>query len=598
MREKAKHFCKNILKENFNIAEELSSLSSFQISELIAELKLSNFCIDFLNGQKFDPFLNKFCTINNEMSSYLEQVRIINKIFKELSELRNKLNLIPSSLRLKALLVAYNELISGLEKIYKDKKDVEIAENIDALYDHLNQGIKFCCYDSEIYKNKIFEFTNKPISKQYKNIALQFMKDCCSYQKFLEETYEVWRVGAGKYIKSDNIIRFKFKPNKIYNTHLRNAAKVQFLRELDTWYSRFYDYFTKMDHNIEYDVTRTVLRQTFYTNDLSTISINNFSINQYINFYAALCLICKKRLYKHLELIVKSKDEWIDLLCKYDLDKNFCTYIFDISIFDKKSNNLFCYPFIPLDSNQFGIVTLIHKNSMPAYVLQERLLYEFSDASIKGKNFETYLLDFLKKKNIHAFKLHNKVNGEEYEVDFAFMIENTLYICECKDRVINFKNFDPKIKNEYLRQIQRNIDFYKNNINLVYEKINKGVDFKINKVYGVIINAQPFCNNEINGNIFIIDKETFITPFKELNKYFSNHPQDIAKIANEELRNEKIKRIFSSPRDMLDFLDYYDIFNFKLLIGQYELNFEGVGFKSRELSEDVKMAFYRNRYLT
>lgn len=112
------------LQQNEKNYEELVAqlellLNQFEALEKITLLKNAEFLVDRRGNKKYDRLIKQLLEVSNiseYLKSYLNEVIIINKLFRETNRLQAKLNKIVPQKRLSAMLVATQQMQSVAKK--------------------------------------------------------------------------------------------------------------------------------------------------------------------------------------------------------------------------------------------------------------------------------------------------------------------------------------------------------------------------------------------------------------------------------------------------------------------------------------------------
>lgn len=150
--------------------------------------------------------------------------------------------------------------------------------------------------------------------------------------------------------------------------------------------------------------------------------------------------------------------------------------------------------------------------------------------------------------------LHNKVNGNEYECDAVFYLDNTFVFCECKCRT----GHEPETvdSEKYVNdasQLNRIAKFYQENIYLGFEAFEvKGIRIKDKKFYNtknIVIHSVPVDGVIIKDNVYIMDFDNFIIPF------------DRGTIFEDYIKVKRLKNVFEGEVAIYKLFKFYN-YNF------------------------------------
>lgn len=188
------------LQQNEKNYEELVAqlellLNQFEALEKITLLKNAEFLVDRRGNKKYDRLIKQLLEVSNiseYLKSYLNEVIIINKLFRETNRLQAKLNKIVPQKRLSAMLVATQQMQSAAKKAGE-------PQYYDQIIDWINDGLKSLIYNDEIFNGKEFIYGRKDyytigLFDDSLDIASQYVRDSIDSAAF-EGEYEEWKAG-------------------------------------------------------------------------------------------------------------------------------------------------------------------------------------------------------------------------------------------------------------------------------------------------------------------------------------------------------------------------------------------------------------------
>ncbi|MDD4354040.1 MAG: hypothetical protein PHN56_06315, partial [Candidatus Nanoarchaeia archaeon] len=241
--------------------------------------------------------------------------------------------------------------------------------------------------------------------------------------------------------------------------------------------------------------------------------------NKLINFQA---LNIRKMISFNISdiLFIKSKKWWIKKFIKGGIDKESAIKLFAKMVYEKNSTDNYDFPFIKIN-NKIATIPFFAGNMNVGYVLENRLSLKDVNFFEKGAQLEKHLLKFLDMYKIKKCHMHNKENNEEYECDVAFIIKDTLFLCECKSRLQpdEYRNYIyEKNKQEDINQIKRITNFYSANKEFVVQNFKKeGYKIsleEIKKIKSFVIYSDGLFGLQKYNDIYLIDIDKFNVPFR------------------------------------------------------------------------------------
>lgn len=602
---------KNLIKKQ-DIAKLLIIFKESNFHELIKELKYNEIFIDRRGFNKNSDLINQLENAFNsyeELVNYFTEVKLINNIFVEIKNLQYELN---NDIPAKFILPIFNNLLIGYVKSFNDEKNLKKLknENHDSIItyefnlDLYNNCFKSFCYNDLIYKNNAFLYyprigcIRSYFCRKYYELIENYIENSI-FSNIFEDSFLWWKNNlASIQIKGDKIeIRATNKQKILYNCLCNTKEKL---------YQNYVESFSliKGGHNrnlfkLYKDASIEILQNYFFDN-IANICIQEIPLIEWLNTYSCLMKLCQS-LYKKAKndsfslltskyIPIKTKKYWHDFLEKNNISNKNVTKIFEYLTFSQNSTDVYDYPFIKVKNKYFLNVAIL-KDMMPAKAIISRFSRNDVNIDFKGKNFEVYLKNILNQIKIPCVNLHNKINGEEYECDLVFFLNNTLVFCECKHR----NQYKPHEYNyndykEDFNQIERITDFYVKHLNLVQDTFMKnGYDLKIKKphIKKLVIYSRAVDGIIKENKIIGLDFVKFITPFKrgKIQKFI---PENLQYIFSGDVSIDKIFKYYEND---YDFYQYKNKFVFKIeeySLGGYKISNEII--ENNEIfSEDLNI---------
>lgn len=205
--------------------------------------------------------------------------------------------------------------------------------------------------------------------------------------------------------------------------------------------------------------------------------------------------------------------------------------ILDFLTFDSSPNgDLWCQPLIKIKKDKYALLTSA-LNAPVIFRLFERWAYFFDiDLSEKGTTYETKIVDELNralKKNEYITNYDNaiskriKIKSGEEEIDLLARIDDLILLGEAKSIVTTDSEISKYRTSEILQhageQVVRKLEFLKENLQTVFERLNWNYDpNKDYKFSGFIINSSRIFVGHAFNTIPVIDE-------KILQAYFSSN---------------------------------------------------------------------------
>lgn len=564
-------------------------LREFEEFEKVNFLKNAEFLVDRRGTKKYDRLIRQLLGIDGlprYLKQYLDELVIINKLFRETNRLQAKINKIPPKKRLSSMLVA-------TQKMQSMAKNIGNPSHYDQVVEWINAGLKSLIYNDQIFEGKEFKYSQKDyftlgFFDDSLDIASQYVRDSIKTAEF-EEEYKEWKAGYRALKIENKKIQFIIT-NKDMEFFYKTGIKEYVIDNLFTFYyatSRGGHASKQMENTEErYKYNQFLLERKYFCN-FSNIQIKNIPIHEWMRAYFALKEHIKKQNYRYKYEKVsffrygvrnkysKTKEEWTEILIKYGTSKEYACSLFTLMIFDKKSVDLFDNPFVPCCGKYFVVPWLVDEMEVGRV-----LLSKFSDkagADFKGYAFEKYILEVLKYCGIPATAMKNK----DYQCDVAFLLDNVLFICECKNRGRSKNNdlsFDEM--DDDVHQVDRIANFYKQNTDIVKKCFQNAGYGKIafNEVQKFVIYSKVTHGTLKRGDVFIMDIYKFLQPLgrDEMTSRLAERYPKIRESLTGKITAKKIIDYYSYPVYYPDYSSNFDWGKAHYKIGKYKIKTERI----------------------
>ncbi|USK16832.1 hypothetical protein [Bacillus velezensis] len=204
-----------------------------------------------------------------------------------------------------------------------------------------------------------------------------------------------------------------------------------------------------------------------------------------------------------LNVPIYHSDEIHNFLDSKGIAREKISKLISLIMFSKKSESIFENPLIQIDENRYTIIPQITLTlNITSSII--RLMSKKSILSEKGYGYEKTLKNLVEKNNNLRLLTNIKDDEGKYELDGAFHMGKTLYLCEIKNfsHILNsYEYYKMRFKiDKALNQMERISDFYtrEENLSYLYEllEINKDDVEQIKK----IIVTSSFLGETINKN--------------------------------------------------------------------------------------------------
>lgn len=348
------------------------------------------------------------------------------------------------------------------------------------------------------------------------NIAFQgeeldlLMQSTFIYRE-LNEVIQSWMYGTVEICVDDGILNIKEASglnqdrivSALYCWDIRDAnqAKVT-LSEYErtgNWEERQRGYKELMRRN---------LKEYFFSEDLLEEYLG-IELGKWVNIYTYFAKIA----YESPKTIIKFKRETlIKEISKEVCDQSKAEKILNYFTFTKKSTDIFD-SFLIAEKEELIFVPSIFLSIDPSRAMIS--LFGKKDdfdggLNKKGTSFERHIYELVKETCRENVKGNIKENyqGETYELDLVFMLEDNVFICECKTQYPheNMRGYYRNLRElqYYIKKFQRNFNYFVQGKgkNRLLKELNTN---SYANVYPIFISNITYMDTQIN-NIYITDE--------------------------------------------------------------------------------------------
>lgn len=536
---------KKLIKKRkyMEISEYLLSVEDFsKLEKMISVLKLQEVFISRYDNVDFGEPIKLLKQGNHVLSYYASEIECINLIFSEEKQMQNSIKLVKKQERLSSTLCCLDEIYSyflnknkDLKPIKEDNRDPGIF--MDGLAEIYNSTFKSLLYDNDIWEGSAFKYSPYNVFFNYRG-----MEKCRDYIGFSlvsytwDNLFEKWKKGLISIVSQNDKIVIRY----IESSHLlwlrKSKSKLQiyeYIREMELAGAvrDFPTYFSNELLDFNEVLAWGTLKTYLHTEDIYML-IDEVPIIYWIKAYAALIRYAQRvnfmnyfyglliiRAFWGKWLLLRSRNEWIELFMQVGIPEEYANQIFDALVYNKKSSDLYDFPLVKT-GNKYMIMPALLNVAHPGKLLISRFRQNDFNISQKGKLFEQEIINILKKHNIPVIQIHRKQNGKDYECDVVFLLDDTLFFCECKDTgdkylfdyVVNFYEND-------VSQLERISGFFEKHIDDVLDEFAKSgySNIRFNKIQKLLIYNTVFHSILKVNDVDIVDYERFIEVFRRGN---------------------------------------------------------------------------------
>lgn len=530
-------------KQYTEIVKYLLSVSDHStLKQMISFLKKKEIFISRYEGADFSEHVQLLKQGDWRLSSYAAEIECVNLIFAEERKMQSSIKSVRKQERLSDVLYSLDGIYSHFYQKHKDLNPLKDGIQdpglfLDGLALFYNSTFKSLLYDSEIWQKGGFKYPAFCFS--WDNSS---MKKCNEYI-YLSGISHAWDVLFEKW--KNGLIYIEKKEDKIITryvetSHLlwlrKSRSKLQiyeYIQELElaNAVKAYPTYFSNELTDFNELLAWGTLKSYLHTNDIYTL-IDNIPIIYWIKAYAALIRYAKRvsfidsyrrfffiRALLGRWLLVLSRNKWIYLFTQANIPEECANKIFDSLTYNKKSSDLYDFPLVRT-RNKYMIVPTLLNVVHPGKLLKSRFRQNDFNISQKGKLFEKEIVNMLRQRDIPVVQVHRKHGGKDYECDIVFLLNDTLFLCECKDNGDKYLyDYVAKFYENDVAQMERISNFFEAHTEIIYEEFKKIGCSKIRfkKVQKLLIYNTVFHSILNVKDINVVDYERFVAVFRRGN---------------------------------------------------------------------------------
>ncbi|WP_069325712.1 hypothetical protein, partial [Paenibacillus nuruki] len=513
---------------------ELESLcNTNNFDSAIKLLKKSGISINYFGSGKpkkiklykeaIDLLKNKNPSKIQEIKKLENEVYAINQLyFKLATNFLSKLeNLIPDKIHLNSYVICMELFLS--KDIYNLKHQSALNNNQSDYFENSVESIGLVLKYLLFYKDFSFENENIRIDFNYIQDAITHL-EYAGYKSLLNILYELWSYFEVEIDIIENLVLAKAKGNKTLG---KTISHLKFLDVRQAKQARYaHEQYLLYGNNSTINKTRKLpphgyasydermavefVKEYFSTDDFNS-EIFGIKISEFVRAYMAISIECKSFLESRKTTnlvkkgsislndicIVKSKKKWTYLMIEWGIQQKNASKIFDLLIFNEKSEDCIDAPFLRLEEN-YMVIPSISVSTDPVRALLSNLKCKNVEVKIKGDWFEIQMRKTLVESGINCIQLKNP----DYECDIVFSLDEDLFFIEVKH--LN----DPTSYKQYIEnndkiiaatvQLNRIVNYYTKAEKLVHVKQLLKID-NVKNIYKIILtNTAQGENSKIN----------------------------------------------------------------------------------------------------
>lgn len=279
---------------------------------------------------------------------------------------------------------------------------------------------------------------------------------------------------------------------------------------------------------------------------------HGLTLSEWVKSYSAMKLLVENNNDGSNEGIILSDVELSKVMRESGIASDRVCKAVEHLTFNKKSKDLFDTPLIKLaDDNYY-----LFKQAIPSLNIGNVVFSQLSTLGTqfdkKGKNFEETVVNFINKKGHCCKSFKFKRGNEEYEFDAVFIMDDKVFVVECKNTSLSYRNVTQayrysKFISDSVSQIKRLVDGLNKYPGVFNNHFGKNLaDYQ---VVPLIMNCLPYARKgKIEG--------VFVTDFSSFCKFFNDNAVN-AIVYSKEITKTPIHKLWSGDRPTsIEFINY------------------------------------------
>lgn len=515
-------------------------------------LKSSGLSVNIFNDRKKKKLFNKIMDnvilkINNcelqKIEDFRDEIDYFESVFKRLDEQRetffNKHESIDDQYKVASYLMALELQLNSLyETVNKDDDSLMLlGKNKTERFNKTVSLFEAGCESTGMIL-KYFMFKKYDFKGIKYNISPNVLKAASGHIYFsevwsvLDDVLEYWKYSDVNLVCEDgkkvlfDIVNKGFELNNLVsNERFNNLRDGWQMGKLGEMYLQKNMGENDQDFDRIFDENQSDLNRSFsalyFGSPLLEDEVEGIKLKEWVRAYELLIedsqkFLGKRRKIKtyNLNKICLSKpiQEWEKYFQRNGFSREESKKIVAIFTFDNKCLDLIDTPFVKVDDSLLIIPTLTSQADV-SRALASNFLNREINLEFKGTGFEERIKAGLNTCGLINSGLNKKFEGEPYQCDVAFILDNELFLIECKAHVQPYTtrqhaNHLYKLYEESL-QLKRIADFYESNIPIVNEQLNISANFVPNKVHRILLTTSMIGTPLFVNGAYIIDESTF-----------------------------------------------------------------------------------------
>lgn len=559
-----------------NFIDEI--LESKGLEKTLDIIKASGLGVNLFNNKKqkelleavVEHLLNKVDIEDKILiAKFLFEIKCFEVVYQRFTEQRdqffNKHEKASREYRVVSYLISLELCLSSLIKKEKDFNDPSfLPENLSEFF-QLQSNVFDSAVESSGMILKNFMYTNNEFVGSKRNISPKTLHYSSYHILFsevwnrLNDILEYWKYSKVNVELSEkgkiffNVLDKDFQYNNlISNERFINLRDGWQIGAMGDFYEQFFDQ-GGISEEHEKSIKSSLnymFAVLYFGSPLLNVEIKGIQLIKWVKAYELLIdesnkFLSKRKNIKSYNLskvcICKTFNQWKRLFTNNGFTDEESTIIVEVFTFDKKSQDLIDCPLVKIDDN-LVIIPSVTSNADVARALASNFINRGFNLNFKGPEFEKRIREMFDQVGIKNNRLYKKIDGTEYECDIAFVIDQELFLVECKAHVQPYTTRQHAIHlyklYEGTSQLNRIADYFEENIDIVEKQLDVGRNFKPIKVHRILLTTSMIGSPLFINGVYIVDESS-------LTKFLYRDPPVLLS-----LENGKYKKKFSDKYDL------------------------------------------------
>lgn len=279
---------------------------------------------------------------------------------------------------------------------------------------------------------------------------------------------------------------------------------------------------------------------------------HGLTMREWVRGYSSLKILAESE-SANSGLLTFEKKELEKKLRGFNIPNHCISTLIGHLTFGRDSRDLWDSPLIRSQDDKFTVLVRPSKTSNIPNVILSKLSSLTTQFGRKGKCFEDKVVSFFRKRGYRCESQRFSIEGSQYEYDALLLLDDTLFLIECKNTTISGNNAVQTLRYanfilDAVRQVQRLEVGIKERPEIVESIFGKNIS-ELN-IVPLILNSLTYSRSPIDG--------VYISDYSALSKFFDENSISVCTFKDgEKIKREIVRKLWSGERPTAkEFLDY------------------------------------------